>query len=236
MRADIAQRTVRLIGQDKVDALAAKTVLVFGMGGVGSFTTEALGRAGIGRLILVDADVFDISNVNRQLGATLPTVGQPKVEVMAQRLKTINPDIIVETHQIFFLPGEMAGFVAASGADYVVDAIDTTSAKLAIIEEAYEAGIPVISCMGAGNKLHPELFEVAEIEKTSVCPMAKIVRRELKKRGIRHVKVVYSKEQPRPVPMPPDGSRPSPGSISFVPSVAGLIMAGAVVRDLVGLA
>jgi tRNA A37 threonylcarbamoyladenosine dehydratase len=235
MREELTQRTARLIGQAAVDLLDQKTVLVFGLGGVGSFATEALARAGIGRMILVDADVFDPSNVNRQLGAMVDTVGQRKIDVMAQRLKRINPDIRVETHNMFYLPEQQVGFVAASEADYIVDAIDTVSGKIGIIEEACQAGIPIISAMGAGNKLHPELFEIADIEKTSVCPMAKILRRELRKRGIRHIKVVYSKEPPRPVPIPADGSRPSPGSISFVPSVAGLIMAGAVIRDLTGL-
>lgn len=235
MREDLTQRTARLIGQDKVDQLAGKTVLVFGMGGVGSYVTEALVRAGIGSLILVDGDVFDPSNVNRQLGATVDTIGKYKVDVTAMRMATINPDIVLQTHCIFYQAGKHDGFVAKSGADYVVDAIDMMSSKIAIIEEAYNAGIPVISAMGAGNKLHPEMFELAEIEKTSVCPMAKIMRKELKKRGIKHIKVVYSKEEPIKTALPDDGKRPSPGSISFVPSAAGLIIAGAVIRDLVGL-
>lgn len=235
MRDDLTQRTARLIGQDKVNLLARKTVMIFGMGGVGSYVTEALGRAGIGSFILVDADSFDPSNVNRQLGATVHTIGKYKVDVMAARLAAINPDVVLQTNHMFYQPGKADGFIAKSGADYVVDAIDTMSSKIAIVEEVYAAGIPVISAMGAGNKLHPELFELAEIEKTSVCPMARIMRRELKKRGIKHVKVVYSKEEPIAVPLPDDGKRPSPGSISFVPSVAGLIIAGAVVRDLAGL-
>lgn len=232
MNEAYTQRTARLIGKENVAELAKKSILVFGVGGVGSFAVEAFCRAGIGRLILVDADVFDPSNINRQLGATVPVIGRKKVEVMKERLLTINPDLQIETYDMFFLPGEQDGFIANSGADYVVDAIDTTSAKIGIIEDAYRAGIPVISSMGAGNKLHPERFEVAYIEKTSVDPLAKILRKELKKRRIQKIKVVYSKEQPHPVHSETEELRPSPGSISFVPSVAGLILAGAVIRDL----
>lgn len=233
MDAKYTQRTVRLLGQEKVDELAQKTVLIFGMGGVGSFAAEALCRAGIGKLILVDKDVFDESNINRQLGATTLTIGRSKVEVMKERLLTINPALSIETHCMFYLPGgDQDGFIARSGADYVADAVDTVSAKIGIIEEAYHAGIPVISAMGAGNKLHPELFTVDYIERTSVDPLAKILRRELKKRNIRRVKVVYSTETPiRPVTDTAE-LHPSPGSISFVPSVAGLILAGVVIRDL----
>ncbi|MCH4178773.1 MAG: tRNA threonylcarbamoyladenosine dehydratase [Megasphaera sp.] len=229
------QRTARLIGQAGVDTLAAKTVLIFGVGGVGSFAVEAIARAGIGHIILVDADVFDPSNLNRQLGAVVDTIGRPKTEVMKERIVSINPAAQVDTYQIFYLPEEQDGFIARSGADYVIDAIDTVQAKLAIIEEAYHEGIPVVSAMGAGNKLHPELFEVADIEKTSVDPLAKVMRRELKKRNIRHIKVVYSKENPcRPRLTEPE-NHPSPGSISFVPSAAGLILAGVVIRDLLDI-
>lgn len=229
------QRTARLIGQDGVQRLDKQTVLVFGAGGVGSFAIEAFARAGIGHIILVDGDVFDPSNINRQLGATVTDIGRTKVDVMKERILSINPQACVETHCLFYLPDEQPGFIARSGADYVIDAIDTVSAKIAIIEEAYGAGIPVISAMGAGNKLHPELFEVAYIEKTSVDPLAKVMRRELKKRNIRHIKVVYSQEQPHaPILMEPE-DHPSPGSISFVPSAAGLILAGAVIRDFLGL-
>lgn len=235
MKNEYTQRTVRLIGQEKVDMLAEKKVLIFGLGGVGSYVVEALARAGVGTLILVDGDVFDPSNINRQLGATVDTIGSYKTEVMAARVRSINPDITVHSQYLFYQPGKDEGFIAASGADYIVDAIDTISSKIGIVEEAYHAGIPVISSMGAGNKLHPELFELAEIEKTSVCPMAKVMRRELKKRNIRHIKVVYSKEAPRPIQVPDDTMHPSPGSISFVPSVCGLIIAGAVVRDITGL-
>lgn len=235
MKAEYTQRTALLIGADKVADLAKKTVMVFGLGGVGSFVAEGLCRAGIGRLILIDADTFDPSNLNRQLGATTETVGQRKTDVMQRRLLSINPELVVETHAVFYLPDEEAGFIANAGADYIVDAIDTVQAKIGVVAEAFAAGIPVISSMGAGNKLHPEWFEVSTIEKTSVDPLAKIMRRELKKRGIHGVKVVYSKDPPLPPRQNHDGARPSPGSISFVPSVAGLIIAGAVIRDLIGL-
>lgn len=228
MKQEYARRTALLLGWDKVEALAGKTVLLFGVGGVGSFAAEALCRAGIGRLILVDGDVYDPSNLNRQLGATVQTIGRPKAEVMKERFLTINPEADIEAHCMVYLPAEQPGFVRMSGADYVVDAIDTVAAKIDIIAEAYEAGIPVISAMGAGNKLHPELFEVASIEQTSVDPLAKVMRKELKKRNIHGVKVVYSKEQPK---RPIEGST-GIGSISFVPSAAGLILAGAVIRDL----
>ncbi len=236
MKKEYTQRTARLIGQEKVDELNTKKVLVFGVGGVGSAVVEALGRAGVGHLILVDADVFDPSNLNRQLGATVETIGRPKVEVMKERLLTINPDIDVETHATFYLPESHEGFIAKSGADYVVDAIDTTSAKIAIIDEAYHSGIPVVSSMGAGNKLHPEYFQLDYIEKTTVDPLAKIMRRELKKRRIRRIKVAYSTEVPHTPISDSEEVRPSPGSISFVPATAGMILAGAVIRDLLDLA
>lgn len=232
MKDIYAQRTALLVGWDNVAALAEKKVVVFGVGGVGSYAVEALGRAGIGSVVLVDGDVYDPSNINRQLGATTSTIGRPKVDVMKERLLAVNPDIRVETHQTFYLPGQGEELVASSGADYVIDAIDTVASKIAVIEESVRAGIPVISSMGAGNKLYPECFEVALIEETSVDPLAKIMRRELKKRGIRGVKAVYSKEPPRSVLA---GEERAVGSISFVPSAAGLILAGAVVRDLLGI-
>lgn len=235
MKPEYTQRTARLLGQDAVRALDTKKVMVFGVGGVGSAVVEALGRAGIGHLVLIDADEFEASNLNRQLGATVATLGRKKVEVMKERLLSINPDIDVEIHDFFYLPDQQPGFIAHSGADYIVDAIDTMSAKIAVIEEAYHNHIPVISSMGAGNKLHPEYFQLAYIEKTSVDPMAKIMRRELKKRHIRHIKVAFSTETPHKPFVDSDEVRPSPGSISFVPATAGMIMAGAVVRDLLGL-
>lgn len=241
-------RTEMLIGPDGVALLSGKTVAVLGVGGVGGHVCEALARAGIGGLALFDDDVVALSNLNRQLVALHSTLGQPKVEVMARRIADINPACRVEAHRLFYTP-QNADTVDFAAYDYVVDAVDTVSAKLEIIARARAAGVPVISCMGAGNKLHPELFCVAPIEKTSVCPLARVMRRELKKRGITGVRVVYSTEQPRqPRPQaaaPPsctaDGGRPGtpkqnpPGSISFVPGAAGLVLAGAVVRDLLGL-
>ena len=233
MKQEYTARTARLLGQEKVDLLGTKTVLLFGLGGVGSYVAEALARAGVGHLILVDADTFEASNINRQLSATVQTLGKYKCDVEKERLLSINPDLVIDTHCVFYLPNTMKGFIRESGAQYVVDAIDTMSAKIDIVTEAYEAGIPVISSMGAGNKLHPERFEIAAIEKTSVDPLAKIMRKELRRRGVRHIKVVYSKEQPLPVQAPAEeGKRPSPGSISFVPPVAGFILAGQVIRDL----
>lgn len=230
------QRTARLIGREKVALLAERAVLLFGAGGVGSFAAEALVRAGIGKLIMMDADCFDPSNINRQLGATTVTIGKKKVDVMKERLLTINPDLQIETYAEFYLPETHAGFIAASGVNYVVDAVDTVRAKIAVIEEAYIHHIPVISSMGAGNKLHPELFEVTTIEKTSVDPLAKILRKELKKRNIHGVKVVYSKEKPCAVGRASTEAHPSPGSISFVPAAVGMIMGGVVIRDLAELA
>ena len=222
MKKEYTVRTEKLIGSDGVAALATKSVLVFGLGGVGSFTVEALVRAGIGKLTLVDKDVFDESNINRQLGALPSTVGRAKAEVMAERVRSVNPDIYVDAQVRFYLPEEDTD-------------VDNMTAKIAIAEKAYELGIPLISSMGAGNKLHPELFELDYIENTSVDPLAKIMRKKMKERGIRRLKVVYSKEIPVTHKIPEDSARVSPGSISFVPSVAGLIMAGAVVRDLLGI-
>ncbi len=230
------QRTAMLLGEEAVERLSGKCVAVFGLGGVGSYAVEALCRAGIGKLVLVDFDTVAKSNINRQLYALLDTVGRKKTEVARERIALINPDCITEIHDTFFLP-ENAGEFDFSSWDYVVDAIDTVSGKLSLIECAKAAGVPVISAMGAGNKLDPARFEVSDISKTSVCPLAKIMRRELKKRGISGVKCVYSKEEP----LKPEESlnseissrRATPGSVSFVPSVMGLIMAGEVVKDLI---
>mgnify|MGYP000009033366 FL=1 len=235
MKKEYTVRTEKLIGSDGVAALATKSVLVFGLGGVGSFTVEALVRAGIGKLTLVDKDVFDESNINRQLGALPSTVGRAKAEVMAERVRSVNPDIYVDAQVRFYLPEEDTDFIKDVNPDYIVDAVDNMTAKIAIAEKAHELGIPLISSMGAGNKLHPELFELDYIENTSVDPLAKIMRKKMKERGIRRLKVVYSKEIPVTHKIPEDSARVSPGSISFVPSVAGLIMAGAVVRDLLGI-
>lgn len=230
-------RTAQLLGDEGVARLSAATVAVFGVGGVGSYCVEALARAGIGTLILFDSDRVARSNINRQLIAMQSTVDLLKTEAAARRIADINPDCRVIQHPVFFLP-ENAEEFDLSACDYLVDAVDTVAAKLAIIELAARLNIPVISCMGAGNKLDPTRFEVADIAKTSVCPLARVMRRELKKRGIEHCKVVYSKEEPlhpRQTDEPlPDGSsrRSLPGSISFVPSVAGLILAGEVIKDL----
>ena len=242
-------RTTLLIGQEAVDRLARCKVAVFGIGGVGSFAVEALARAGVGRFVLIDSDRVAPSNLNRQLLALQSTIGRLKVEVMRERILDINPTAEVETHAVFCQPGSATELLTAD-MDYVVDAIDTVSAKLDLVVTAKAIGLPVISCMGAGNKLDPTRFEVADIYQTSVCPLGKVMRRELKKRGVDSLKVVYSKEQPVVSEMTvgeekgvgEDGDRPkiggkkhkrAPGSISFVPSVAGLIMAGEVVKDLV---
>lgn len=244
--ADGFVRTSMLIGDDGVRTLAGKNVAVFGVGGVGGYVCEALARAGVGALALFDDDVVSVSNLNRQITALHSTLGRPKAEVMARRIQDINPACRVQVHRVFYLP-ENADEYPLQAYDYVVDAVDTVTAKLAIIERAKRAGVRVISAMGAGNKLHPECFAVADIEKTSVCPLARIMRKELRKRGIRGVKVVYSTEPPLASQAAPGGDmseaapeRPgkpkqnTPGSISFVPAAAGLVLAGEVVRDLLG--
>lgn len=218
-------RTEWLIGQEGLRKLADSHVAVFGLGGVGGYVVEALARAGVGELSLIDKDDISVSNLNRQILALNSTVGKPKTEVAAARVADINPEIKVHLYQKFFLP-ENANEFPFSDWDYVVDAIDTVTAKITLVERSKAAGVPIICSMGTGNKLHPEMFEIADISKTSVCPLAKVMRRELKARGIAHVKVVYSKETPLDV-----GQR-TPGSISFVPPVAGLILAGEVIKDL----
>lgn len=242
-------RTELIVGHEGVRKLADSSVAVFGVGGVGSYTVEALARAGVGRLVLVDDDCVCLTNINRQLPALRSTVGKAKVDVMRQRLLDINPKCQVETHRSFVTVENAAEFVT-SDLDYIVDAIDTVSAKLALIKHAYTQKIPIIACMGAGNKLDPTRFEVVDIAATHTCPLAKVLRKELRKAGIeRGVKVVYSTEPPR-TPLVPESScatdcvcphkdmrsctarRQIPGSISFVPSVAGLIAASVVVNDL----
>lgn len=226
-------RTALLIGDDGVEKLKKARVAVFGVGGVGGYVAEALARSGVGALDLIDKDVVSESNINRQIIALHSTVGRKKTEVMAERVKDINPAIQVCVHDIFYLP-ETANQFDFSGYDYVVDAIDTVSGKIALIEQAKRANTPVISSMGAGNKLDPTAFEVADISKTSVCPLARVMRRELKKRGIENLKVVYSKEIPLPSKyMDEETGKAIPGSISFVPSVVGLIIASEVVKDLI---
>lgn len=222
-----------LIGKDKLDKLNKARVAVFGIGGVGGYTVEALARSGIGCLDLIDADQVSVSNINRQIIATTKTVGRPKVEVAKERVMDINPDIKVNTYQTFFLP-ETSEIFDFSEYDYVVDAIDTVSGKIQLIVQAKEAGIPVISSMGAGNKMDPTAFQVADIEETSVCPLAKVMRKELKKRNIENVKVVYSKEKAiTPAEQIIDGKKIVPGSNAFVPSVVGLIIAGEVIKDII---
>lgn len=236
-------RTELLLGPEAMEHLSGCRVAVFGIGGVGGYTVEALVRSGIGALDLVDDDRICLSNLNRQLLATHKTVGKYKVDVAEERIREINPDCRVTTYKTFFLPDTRAMF-DFSQYDYVVDAIDTVTGKLALIEKAQAEGTPIISAMGAGNKLDPTALRVADIYQTSVCPLARIIRSECRKRGIRNLKVVYSTEQPvRPLENPPEepsaGDRREsaarkdiPGSNAFVPSVAGLIIAGEVVRDL----
>lgn len=221
-------RTQYLIGEENIEKLKNAHIAVLGLGGVGSYTVEALCRSGIGHLTLVDKDVVDITNINRQLIADITTIGKPKVEIAKERLLKINPNLEITIHQTFYDVTKVEDFFSTSY-DYIIDAIDTISSKLSLIEEANKRHIPIISCMGTGNKLDPTLFEVADITKTSVCPLAKIIRKELKERGIPHLKVVYSKEIPHRFDVE---FKQTPASISFVPSVAGLILAGEVIKDL----
>ena len=221
-------RTELLLGAEGVKRLRDASVAVFGIGGVGGYVVEALARSGVGRLHLIDHDTVSVSNLNRQIIATVSTIGRYKVDVARERVLDINPEAKVSVYRTFFVPDKAEEFDFA-GYDYVVDAIDTVTGKLALIMEAKQAGTPVISSMGAGNKLDASAFEVADIYQTLVCPLAKVMRRELKKRGVRKLKVVYSREQPV------SSSRP-PGSNAFVPAAAGLILAGEVVKDLSGAA
>ena len=243
-------RTERLLGKTALKKLGQSRVAVFGIGGVGSFTVEALARSGVGHFLLVDDDLVCLTNLNRQLIALRSTVGRAKVEVMAERLRDINPEATVETRKTFYLP-ENADSFDLSRYDYIVDAVDTVSAKVELAVRAQQAGVPIISCMGAGNKLDATRFEVADLSATSVCPLCKVMRKELKRRGLASLKVVYSKELPvEPIESeenscrhacvcPKDSPRTCtvrrriPGSVAFVPSVAGLIIAGEVVRSLI---
>ena len=229
-------RTEMLIGKENLERLKESHVAVFGIGGVGSYTTEALTRAGIGQLTLIDADTVNESNINRQLIATVNTVGLKKVEVAKSRILEINPDAKVNVYPIFF-DDETMGEIDFTGIDYIVDAIDSVKSKIALITLAKEKEIPIISSMGTGNKLDPTKFEVTDISKTSVCPLARVMRKQLGLRGIKHLKTVYSKEDAiTPTPLSKgDNSRPIPASISFVPSVAGLIIAGEVIKDICGI-
>ena len=224
-------RTELLIGKENLEKLKNSKVAIFGIGGVGSFVLEALTRAGIGNFILVDKDNVDLSNLNRQIIATRKTVGKPKVEVAKERILEINPNAEVEIYKEFFIP-ETEG-ILDSTISYVVDAIDTVTAKIELVKRAQELNIPIISSMGTGNKLDPTKFEVSDIYKTSVCPLAKVMRKELKARKIKKLKVVYSKELPIKVARNEEVIKQIPGSISFVPSVAGLIIAGEVIKDII---
>ncbi len=229
---DQFERTRMLIGQDNLDRLKEAKVLVFGVGGVGGYVCEGLCRAGIGRIDIVDKDSVDITNINRQIIATYQTLGRPKVEVCRERMLSINPDIRVDARQCFYLPEKSEEFDFGAY-DYVVDAVDNVTAKLDIICNAKAAGVPVISSMGTGNKLNPFMFKIADIEKTRVCPLAKVIRKELRKRGITGVKVLYSEEEPiKPAESRKDTAKITPASISFVPSCAGLMIAGRIVLDI----
>ena len=228
-------RSAYVLGEDSIEFLQTQTVLIFGLGGVGSYVAEALARTGVGRLILVDHDHVARSNINRQIIALESTVGMLKTDATKARLLDINPELKVETYPIFFTE-ESASQLPLDECDYLVDCIDTVSAKLFLAEYAHTHNIPLLCAMGAGNKLNPTRFEVADISKTSVCPLAKVMRTELRKRGIYHLKVVYSQEIPTKSKAPADGElkggRPAPGSLAFVPSAMGLIMAGQVIEDL----
>lgn len=219
-------RTIAVLGEDAISKLNSCRVAVFGVGGVGSYAVEALARAGVGALDLVDNDTFNVTNINRQLYATHKTIGQYKVDVARDRVLDINPDCKVTTHKMFYLP-ENADQLDLSQYDYIVDAIDTVAAKVELIVRADKCGVKIISSMGTGNKIHPEMFEIADIYKTSVCPLAKVMRTRLKKEGIKKLKVVYSKEEPIA------NTDNIIGSVPFVPSVAGLIIAGEVIKDLI---
>ena len=230
-------RTELLLGEAAMEKLYHARVAVFGIGGVGGYTVEALARAGVGSLDLIDSDTVSVSNINRQILATHSTVGKLKVDVAKARVLDINPSCTVRTYPCFYLP-DTADQFDFTEYDYIVDAIDTVTGKLLLVERAYAAGTPIICSMGTGNKLDPTRFQVADISKTSVCPLARIMRKELKKRGIDHVKVVYSQEEALTPDVDPEelartGKRQIPGSTAFVPGTAGLILAGEVIKDLI---
>ncbi len=231
-------RTELIIGKKGIEKLNSAKVAIFGIGGVGTFVVEGLVRAGISNFVLVDNDTISLTNLNRQLIATHKTIGKYKVDVMKERILEINPEAKVEICKEFYMPDSKCKIINES-IDYVVDAIDTVTAKIALVIECNKLNIPIISSMGTGNKLHPEMFEITDIKKTSVCPLAKVMRKELKNRGIEKLKVLYSKEEPikpnqESIDMLDDTSKKQvPGSISFVPSVAGLMIAGEVIRDLI---
>ena len=221
-------RTELLIGKDGVEKLKKSKVAIFGLGGVGSYVVEALARAGVGDFILVDNDIISETNINRQIIATYKTIGKPKIQIEKERILEINPNAKVKIFKEFFMP-ESPDFIDEN-VSYIVDAIDTITAKIELVVRAKKMNKPIISCMGTGNKLDPTKFEVTDIYKTSVCPLAKVMRKELKNRKIDNLKVLYSKEEPIKL-----NNKQVPGSISFVPSVAGLIIAGEVIKDIIGL-
>lgn len=229
-------RTGLLLGEEAMKKINSARVAVFGLGGVGGYAVEALARSGIGALELVDHDTVSVTNINRQILATTATVGKSKAQVAKQRVLDINPQCQAVAREVFFGPDTIQEF-DFSRYSYVIDAIDTVTGKLALVTAAKNAGVPIISCMGTGNKLDPTKFQITDISKTSVCPLARIMRKECAKRGIRHLKVLYSTEDPiTPAAsdeLPPEGRRAIPGSVAFVPSVAGLILAGEVVKDLI---
>ena len=229
-------RTQMLLGTEAVEKLQRARVAVFGIGGVGGYTVEALARSGIGQIDVIDNDTVSVSNINRQILATHSTVGLPKVEAAKRRILDINPDCVVRMHQVFYTP-ETAGQFDFSQYDYIVDAIDTVTGKLQLVQRAMEVNTPIICCMGTGNKLDASAFEVSDISKTTMCPLARIMRKELSKRGIKHLKVVYSKEEAlTPTGWEEEaaalGKRQIPGSVAFVPGAAGLILAGEVIKDI----
>ena len=223
-----------LLGKDSTKKLADCRVILFGLGGVGSYTAEALARAGIGNITVVDSDCVATSNINRQLCALVSTVGESKVDIIKKRILDINPDCNVTAIRKFYLP-ENADEFSLADYDYIADAIDTVSAKIDLAQKSQELGIPIISCMGTGNKFDPTLFRIDDISKTSGCPLCRVMRRELRNRGIRKLNVVWSPEEPaKPLPSEEEsGKRQTPGSLPFVPGVAGLIMAGKIIKDLV---
>lgn len=227
-------RTEILLGPEAMSRLARAHIAIFGLGGVGSYVAEALVRSGVGSFELIDDDCVSLTNLNRQLLATHASLGQPKVEVMKERMLSINPQVKVQTRRCFFLPENQDSFNFHQYS-YVVDAVDTVAAKVALVLQAQAAGVPIISCMGTGNKLHPELLQVADIYKTSVCPLARVMRQLLKKQQVKHLKVVYSQEEPltpHTVENKGTSQHPLPGSTAFVPAAAGLLMAAEIVREL----
>ena len=229
-----SDRTAALIGEEGIEKLRSARVAVFGIGGVGGYVAEALARSGVGHIDLIDSDVVTETNINRQIIALTSTLGKPKAEVMRERIADINPSAEVVAHNLFYSE-ETADSFDLGSYDYVADAIDSVKSKLALIKRALASGTPVISAMGAGNKLDPTRFEVTEIEKTSVCPLCRVMRAQLKKRGIAHHRVVFSREEPLHIVADASGGRHAPGSVSFVPPVVGLILAGEVVRALAGM-